>query len=42
MVATACPGCMLQLQDSIDRAGLRIKAVHSLDLIHQALTETAP
>lgn len=36
-VASACPGCILQLQDSIDRAGLAIKAVHTLELIAQAL-----
>lgn len=37
LVATGCPGCMLQLQDIIDRAGLPMRAVHTLDLIRQAL-----
>ena len=37
LVATGCPGCVLQLQDSIDRAGLRVRAVHTLDLVDQAL-----
>ena len=36
-MATGCPGCVLQLQDSIDRAGLRVRAVHTLDLVDQAL-----
>ncbi|WP_310600525.1 (Fe-S)-binding protein [Desulfobulbus sp.] len=39
VVASGCPGCILQLQDIIDRAGLAIKAVHTLELIQQALTE---
>ncbi|MCL1980186.1 MAG: (Fe-S)-binding protein [Proteobacteria bacterium] len=39
VIASACPGCILQLRDIIDRAGLAIKAVHTLELIHQALTE---
>ncbi len=39
MIASGCPGCILQLQDIIDRAGLPVKAVHTLELIHQALTE---
>lgn len=37
MIATACPGCMIQLQDVINHAGLEIKAVHLLELIEQAL-----
>ena len=37
LVATGCPGCVLQLQDSIDRAGLGVRAVHTLDLVDQAL-----
>jgi glycolate oxidase iron-sulfur subunit len=39
MIASGCPGCILQLQDIVDRAGLPIKAVHTLELIQQALTE---
>ncbi|MCL2457419.1 MAG: (Fe-S)-binding protein [Desulfobulbus sp.] len=39
IIASGCPGCILQLQDIIDRAGLAVKAVHTLELIHQALTE---
>lgn len=35
LVATGCPGCMMQLQDSINRAGLKVKAVHLLELLSQ-------
>lgn len=35
-IATACPGCIMQLQDSINHAGLNVEAVHILDLIHEA------
>ncbi|ADW18111.1 protein of unknown function DUF224 cysteine-rich region domain protein [Desulfobulbus propionicus DSM 2032] len=41
VVASGCPGCILQLQDIIDRSGLPIRAVHTLELIHQALNEPA-
>ena len=37
LVATACPGCIMQLQDSINHAGLPVKAVHILDLLADAL-----
>ena len=40
VVASGCPGCVMQLQDIVNRAGLPIKAVHPLELIHQALTES--
>ncbi len=36
LLATACPGCIMQLQDSINHAGLTVKAVHLLDLIDEA------
>ncbi len=36
-VVTACPGCMMQLQDSIDHAGLAMTAVHLLEVIDEAL-----
>jgi glycolate oxidase iron-sulfur subunit len=39
MIASGCPGCILQLQDIVDRAGLPVRAVHTLELIRQALTE---
>ncbi len=37
MIATACPGCIMQLQDVINHAGLGVQAVHILDLISEAL-----
>jgi len=36
MIATSCPGCMIQLQDSINHAGLQVQAVHVLDLVNEA------
>lgn len=36
-IATACPGCIIQLQDTINHANLRVKAVHILDLLSEAL-----
>ncbi len=37
MIATACPGCIIQLQDTINHAGLKMKAVHILELMAEAL-----
>lgn len=37
LIATACPGCIMQLQDSINHAGLKVKAVHILELMNEAL-----
>lgn len=37
MIATSCPGCIIQLQDSINHAGIKSKAVHVLDLLSEAL-----
>ncbi|MBQ6668652.1 MAG: (Fe-S)-binding protein [Deltaproteobacteria bacterium] len=37
VVATGCPGCMLQLQDSINHAGLNCRVCHSLELLDRAL-----
>lgn len=39
LVATACPGCIVQLQDSLNHAGLPQKAVHVLELVAEALPE---
>jgi glycolate oxidase iron-sulfur subunit len=36
-VVTACPGCIIQLQDVINHAGLPVEAVHLLELIEEAL-----
>jgi glycolate oxidase iron-sulfur subunit len=37
MIATACPGCIMQLQDSINHAGLQVRALHLLELLAAAL-----
>lgn len=37
MIATSCPGCIMQLQDVINHGGLEVKALHILDLVHEAL-----
>ncbi|GAB6190874.1 (Fe-S)-binding protein [Desulfocastanea catecholica] len=37
LIATACPGCIMQLQDIINHAGLKVRAVHILELIAEAL-----
>jgi glycolate oxidase iron-sulfur subunit len=39
LVATDCPGCMMQLQDSINHAKEKQRAVHILDLVAEALPE---
>jgi glycolate oxidase iron-sulfur subunit len=33
LLATACPGCIMQLQDAINHEGVAARAVHLLDLI---------
>jgi len=37
LVASACPGCIMQLQDSINHAALKQRACHVLELIARAL-----
>ena len=37
LIATACPGCIMQLQDIINHAGLKVRAVHILELVAEAL-----
>jgi glycolate oxidase iron-sulfur subunit len=39
LVATDCPGCIMQLQDSINHAGGKQQAVHILELLAEALPE---
>ncbi len=39
LVATDCPGCIMQLQDSINHAGQSQKVVHLLELLMAALPE---
>ena len=36
-IATACPGCIMQLQDIINHAKLKVHAVHILELLAEAL-----
>lgn len=38
-IATSCPGCIMQLQDIINHAGLKVKAVHILDLLAEAIEQ---
>lgn len=37
LLATACPGCMMQLQDTINHAGLKTRVIHLLELIARDL-----
>ena len=37
LIATACPGCIMQLQDIINHADLKVRAVHILELVAEAL-----
>jgi glycolate oxidase iron-sulfur subunit len=39
LVASACPGCMIQLQDIIAHEGLNQKVVHLLDLVARDLPD---
>lgn len=39
LVATDCPGCIMQLQDSINHSGEKQRAVHILDLVAEVLPE---
>jgi len=42
LVATDCPGCIMQLQDSLNHAGSAVKVAHILDLLAMALPEQPP
>ena len=37
IVATACPGCIIQLQDSLNRESIPVRAAHLLELVCQVL-----
>jgi glycolate oxidase iron-sulfur subunit len=39
LVATDCPGCIMQLQDSINHADQKQQAVHILNLLNEALDQ---
>lgn len=36
-IATSCPGCMIQLQDSINHVSLKVEAAHVIDFLAEAL-----
>jgi glycolate oxidase iron-sulfur subunit len=36
-VATGCPGCMMQLSDGLQQKGLRVRVIHTLELLARAL-----
>lgn len=36
-IATACPGCIMQLQDIVNHAGMKVKAVHILELLARSM-----
>ncbi|MFH0785645.1 MAG: (Fe-S)-binding protein [Pseudomonadota bacterium] len=38
-IATACPGCIMQLQDIINHAGMKVKAIHILELLAQVVID---
>ena len=40
LVASACPGCMMQLQDIIAHEGLQQRVVHVLNLVAEALPDS--
>ena len=39
LVATDCPGCIMQLQDALNHAGGGQRAVHILELLAEALRQ---
>lgn len=39
LVATSCPGCIMQLQDIINHSGLEMRSTHILELVHDAMCE---
>jgi glycolate oxidase iron-sulfur subunit len=39
LVASACPGCLMQLQDTINHAGLPQRTIHVLELVARDLPE---
>jgi len=41
LVVTGCPGCRMQITESLRRRGSEIEVVHPLQLLEQALTNAA-
>ncbi len=41
VLVTGCPGCLLQLQDVVHRAGLQIRVLHSIEFIREIMQQSA-
>jgi len=41
VVATACPGCMMHLRDSLKQAGSRVTALHTLQVLDKVINKQA-
>lgn len=41
VVATGCPGCQMQMTDSLARAGVPARALHTVELLDRALPDPA-
>jgi len=39
VVATGCPGCQMQMTDSLARAGVQARALHTVELLDRALPD---
>ncbi|MCC6544810.1 MAG: (Fe-S)-binding protein [Nitrospirae bacterium] len=37
LVATGCPGCKIHIEDSLNRAGMSVRVVHTIELLDKAL-----
>ena len=42
IVATGCPGCMMQLSDGLKRHGSTVKVAHTLELLARRLETVRP
>ncbi len=40
VLVTSCPGCMLQLTDSLVRNGIHVPVKHIIDIIFEQMEET--
>jgi glycolate oxidase iron-sulfur subunit len=41
-LATGCPGCIIQLRDSANHAGNKIKVIHTIELAEQIISLQSP
>lgn len=39
VVATGCPGCKIHIEDSLNRAGMSVRVVHTIELLDKTLGE---